>query len=77
MDGIPIEAWAAMAAGRGALLELFNECWRTETFPEDWKDAKVIGIFKKGAADGPANYRPISLLHTAYTLLFAGSWRQG
>ena len=30
--------------------------------------AQVVGIFKTGAADDPANYRPTSLLQTCYRL---------
>ena len=41
---------------------LFNLCITTEVFPDCLKIAEVIPIFKKGNADKPTNYRPISLL---------------
>ena len=69
LDGIPAEFWQALAdGGRGTLLSFYNRCWREEVFPDQWGQALVVGIFKKGAADDPANYRPISLLQTAYKL---------
>ena len=41
---------------------LINEFFRTGVFPAKLKIAKVITLYKKGAADNPSNYRPISLL---------------
>ena len=68
MYGIPVEAWRALSGGRGRLVDLFNNAWQGECFPAQWKEALVVGIFKKGAADLPENYRPISRLQTAYKL---------
>lgn len=31
-------------------------------FPEMWKQARVVPIFKSGAADQVGNYRPINIL---------------
>ena len=68
LDGIPAEMWKALGGNIEALVALFNRCWNEEMFPDDWREAKVVGLFKKGKADDPANYRPISLLQTAYKL---------
>ena len=41
------------------LSNVFNNCFDKSYFPEVFKTAKVIPIFKKGDADDPVNYRPI------------------
>ena len=45
------------------LTELFNECIRTNTIPDEWKSAVVTPLFKnKGSLDDINNYRGISVL---------------
>ena len=36
----------------------------TQTFPNSWKQANVVPIFKKGDRNLTSNYRPVSLLST-------------
>ena len=40
---------------------LFKQSLENGELPRDWCDAIVIPIFKKGAKNEPANYRPVSL----------------
>jgi len=40
---------------------LYNTSLKFGVVPEDWKDAGVIPLFKKGKKSDPQNYRPISL----------------
>ncbi|KAG2224392.1 hypothetical protein INT45_002931 [Circinella minor] len=40
---------------------LFHICWLTTYTPSSWRVAQVTPIYKKGAPDNPANFRPISL----------------
>ena len=46
-----------------ALLQLFNQCWRTELVPDTWCEALITLIYK-GSGDKhlPQKYRPISLV---------------
>ena len=43
------------------LTRLFNASQTSGVLPRDWKTAQVSPIFKKGATNLPANYRPVSL----------------
>ena len=40
---------------------VFNRMLQTGCVPEDWKQANVSAVFKKGQRYDPANYRPVSL----------------
>jgi len=46
------------------LTHVYNSSFSTSVVPDKLKVAKVIPIYKKGNADEPSNYRPISLLST-------------
>ena len=68
-DRLPNEFWKSVKGkGLEELLSFFKQFWDSESSPEQWKLAQVVGVFKKGAADDPANYRPITLLQTCYKL---------
>ena len=47
VDGIPAELWVGLGVGRRTLLDFINRCWNEETFPAQWREATVVGIFKK------------------------------
>jgi len=38
---------------------IFERSWRTGEVPEDWREAKVTSVFKKGKKEDPGNYRPV------------------
>jgi hypothetical protein len=42
---------------------IFNLALRTSTFPDLWKQAKVVPIFKAGSRQDVKNYRPISIIN--------------
>ena len=44
------------------LMILFNKCLECGIFPQTWKKAIVIPLYKKDDKHLPSNYRPISLL---------------
>ena len=44
------------------LVYIFNTSLLTATFPDEWKIAKVVPLFKGGDREKVGNYRPVSLL---------------
>lgn len=43
------------------LVNLYNTILTTQSYPEAWKTALLILLYKKGPRSDPANYRPIAL----------------
>ena len=43
------------------LTTIYRSSLRTGVVPDDWKEALVAPVFKKGEQYDPINYRPISL----------------
>ena len=53
-DQIPNEPFKALQwKGLDALLELFRDCFYTQSSSAQWREAQVVAIFTKGAADDP------------------------
>ena len=53
----------------GPLTHLFNLSLSEGYIPQDWRDANVIPLFKKGNKNQAQNYRPVSLLSIVGKLL--------
>ena len=67
-DAIPAEARGLPMAEK--LTELFPCMWRKEAFPQDFKDASIIHLYKrKGNPQVCDNHRGISLLSIAGKIL--------
>ena len=50
------------------MVTLFNDILKEKRIPKEWKEAKVILLFKKGDKNEVKNYRPISLLSHMYKI---------
>ena len=48
---------------------LFDKSVLTGSVPQDWRDANVSPLFKKGARTNSTNYRPVSLTSQVVKLL--------
>ena len=69
-DGIPGEIF--MYGGHSVarkLTKLIEQIWAKETVPQDFKDANIIKLYKKGKRSVCDNYRGISLLSIAGKIL--------
>ena len=68
-DGIVMELYKWLDTdNRQFVLNLINTWWIERKAPEDLFIARVVPIYKKGDTDNAANYRPISLLNSAYKI---------
>lgn len=64
-DGLPIECFKADPAKMSSILHpLFTRIWDDEILPEDWKEAIIVKLPKKGDRKKCNNWRGISLLPT-------------
>ena len=55
-----------------SLTYIFNLSLQSSTFPQDWKTAVVVPLYKqRGDASAPTNYRPVSLLPAVAKVLDA------
>jgi len=51
------------------ILSLLQQSLDTHEVPNDWKEANIVPIFKKGDRTKPSNYRPVSLTAVASKIL--------
>ena len=65
-DGIPVELFQILKDDAVKVLQLiFQQIWKTQQWPQDWKRSVFIPIPKKGSAKECLNYRTIALISHA------------
>ncbi|CAC5374385.1 unnamed protein product [Mytilus coruscus] len=60
-DGIHVNVLRKCLNFDKPLSYIFNLSMRTGLVPQDWRDANVTPLFKKGSRTSLSNYRPVSL----------------
>ena len=65
-DGIPVELFQILKADAVKLLySVCQQIWKTQQWPQDWKQSVFIPILKKGNAKDTSNYCTIVLISHA------------
>ena len=70
-DGIPVELFQILEDGAVKVLHSkYQQIWKTQQWPHDWKRSVFIPIPKKGNAKECSNYHTIALIsHTSKVIL--------
>ena len=65
-DGIPVELFQILNDDAVKVLHsIYQQIWKTQQWPQDWKSSVFIPIPKKGNAKECSNYRTIALISHA------------
>ena len=65
-DGIPIELFQILKDDAVKVLDsVYQQIWKTQQWPQDWKRSVFIPIPKKGNAKECSNYRTLALISHA------------
>ena len=70
-DRIPVELFQILKDDAvKVLLSIFQQTWKTQQWPQDWKRSVFIPGPKKGSAKECSNYRTIALIsHSSKAML--------
>ena len=70
-DGIPAELFQVLKDDAVKVLHsTYQQIWKTQQWPQDWKRSLFITIPKKGKAKGCSNYHTTALIsHTSKVTL--------
>ena len=65
-DGIPVEIFQILEDDAVKLLHsIYQQIWKTQQWPQNWKTAVFISILKKGNAKECSNYCTIAIISQA------------
>ena len=64
-DGIPVELFQILKDDAVKVLQICQQIWKTQQWPQDWKRSVFIPIPKKGNAKECSNYSTNALISPA------------
>ena len=64
-DGIPVELFQILKDDAVKVLQICQQIWKTQQWPQNWKRLVFIPIPKKGNAEECSNYCTIALISHA------------
>ena len=65
-DGIPVELFQILKDDAMKVLHsIYQQMWKTQQWPQDWKRSVSMPIPKKGSAKECSNYHTVSLISHA------------
>ena len=72
-DGIPLELFQVLKDDAVKVLpSIYQQIWKTQQWPQDWKRTVFIPVPKKGNAKEYSNYRTIAFIsHIKVMLRFS------